>query len=548
MDPSHNTNNNTKQFPKKSKISKNNNSINKKPNAINSNNNNNISTPNKLLNSNFNTIESNSEFINRIQNDEGGILECPSLNDQDITTINSNNISNGKKSNLHSIITEDSIHDNYISNNIFKKQFKAASKNDMHNLNTGTNNNIDINNQSNSHNNILNLRNLINNNHSSNTNNPNNKTRNLSLNQSNQVNPHKINSTNLLNLNSAILKRGLKKHDNFSTKKRVRSIIQQEIHDPTTSQLGFLDNIYDHENKPENEFETMECFIKLKVEEFNTTLFTILSIGSSLVYHDLNNYGGDFIKNPELLNKFIIGSIIICSVCNILFLVSMFFRYTLLINFQRSGGNASLADNILSRKYIGYFISEIILAIIHPNLGFHYLKHTTDNNWYLEVLKYNINDFIILLSFLRIYVLFRFLIVMSNYFSAKALRVSKMVGKGLDHTFAIKCLIKVKPYMFVCILGVLSVAGLSFMLRIIEGPVFNKKFEDGVDTSNIIDFRSMNNCIWVVCVTMTTVGYGDFYPYTNLGRLIALITAIIGNIVMSLMIVSLQNSLLFNSN
>jgi len=41
---------------------------------------------------------------------------------------------------------------------------------------------------------------------------------------------------------------------------------------------------------------------------------------------------------------------------------------------------------------------------------------------------------------------------------------------------------------------------------------------------------------------MTTVGYGDFYPHTPLGRFIAIMSCIFGNIMISLMVVSLTTS------
>lgn len=43
-------------------------------------------------------------------------------------------------------------------------------------------------------------------------------------------------------------------------------------------------------------------------------------------------------------------------------------------------------------------------------------------------------------------------------------------------------------------------------------------------------------------VTMTTVGYGDGFPITHMGRFITLIASVIGNLLVSLMTVSLTNT------
>ena len=47
---------------------------------------------------------------------------------------------------------------------------------------------------------------------------------------------------------------------------------------------------------------------------------------------------------------------------------------------------------------------------------------------------------------------------------------------------------------------------------------------------------------------MTTVGYGDYYPITNLGRLVNIFVSIWGTFLTSLMVVALQNLLVFTDN
>lgn len=79
---------------------------------------------------------------------------------------------------------------------------------------------------------------------------------------------------------------------------------------------------------------------------------------------------------------------------------------------------------------------------------------------------------------------------------------------------------------------------LSFMLKILEGQTY-------IIEKSTQDFRQIQNCLWNVLVTMTTVGYGDYFPITNFGRIVNVLTSIGGSCLISLLTLSLQNALTF---
>lgn len=48
--------------------------------------------------------------------------------------------------------------------------------------------------------------------------------------------------------------------------------------------------------------------------------------------------------------------------------------------------------------------------------------------------------------------------------------------------------------------------------------------------------------MWLIIITMTTVGFGEGYPSTHLGRFVGVMACIIGMLLVSLMVVSLTLS------
>lgn len=54
---------------------------------------------------------------------------------------------------------------------------------------------------------------------------------------------------------------------------------------------------------------------------------------------------------------------------------------------------------------------------------------------------------------------------------------------------------------------------------------------------------NLNKSLWVTMITIATVGYGDFYPYTDLGRLAMTLGLFYGVTITSLFTAILYNML-----
>ena len=75
-------------------------------------------------------------------------------------------------------------------------------------------------------------------------------------------------------------------------------------------------------------------------------------------------------------------------------------------------------------------------------------------------------------------------------------------------------------------------------MRIFELPYFRMKTEDD-ELHGMMD--NYFNALWLIVITITTVGYGDVSPCTNPGRLIAMISALWGAFLISLLVLTVGN-------
>ena len=108
-----------------------------------------------------------------------------------------------------------------------------------------------------------------------------------------------------------------------------------------------------------------------------------------------------------------------------------------------------------------------------------------------------------------------------------------------DVGFLIKCEFNRRPYIVVITSFLIVTILLGFLVRAYESTYY-RETPNGIIINDY--FKLFFNCFWFMVVTMMTVGYGDGYPLSHLGRIIAFIGCVLGTMIVSLMVVSLQNT------
>lgn len=152
---------------------------------------------------------------------------------------------------------------------------------------------------------------------------------------------------------------------------------------------------------------------------------------------------------------------------------------------------------------------------------------------------YSYDSIIAILTTLRLFLVARLYIHISIWLSDEAYEIGKKLGITPTFSISIKADLKHQPYLIIAGAIIFTVIIIGFAVRNLE-----RTFES--DEKSSLDFTYLTNGWWLTVVTMTTVGYGDGYPSTHLGRFIMLITAVMSLIIVSLYVVALTVASMFN--
>lgn len=85
---------------------------------------------------------------------------------------------------------------------------------------------------------------------------------------------------------------------------------------------------------------------------------------------------------------------------------------------------------------------EQLVMLISPYPYLQQIKYTEVNLNWSTTISYEVNQILMCLSFARIYILLRYVLIVSKFMNPRSKRVCVMNGCEADHMFAIKAIMK----------------------------------------------------------------------------------------------------------
>jgi hypothetical protein len=152
------------------------------------------------------------------------------------------------------------------------------------------------------------------------------------------------------------------------------------------------------------------------------------------------------------------------------------------------------------------------------------------------VYPFKLNYVLTLLSLLRLYTLARTHLLTTPYMNPRSHRITKMYLCKADYLHALKCIFKDYPNKLVGTYFFISILIFSFAMRVCERPLAR------IPDAKLYQFEYLTNSIWYMITTMATVGYGEFYPHTSIGRGVCALLIVWSIIIVSIMVVVMNNT------
>lgn len=162
-------------------------------------------------------------------------------------------------------------------------------------------------------------------------------------------------------------------------------------------------------------------------------------------------------------------------------------------------------------------------------------------------LNLNFASICLTLMMFRLILLFRLFLYYSKWADLAVRNQCRKLGVYRPLVFALKACLNDRPHFLLIPAFAISTLALGVALQIYEKP-FNENNALYADNGSTQDYGFLYNSMWLILLTMTTVGFGDTFPRTHMGRIITIITIIWGTFLLSLMIIMFNNYILFSRN
>lgn len=235
----------------------------------------------------------------------------------------------------------------------------------------------------------------------------------------------------------------------------------------------------------------------------------------------------------------------ITSISTLITIILIIFHYRIKKIFLIFKYEIPLNSTVLPLNLTVRMIIEIIVLIVHTppffnNMVVNYRYSTVNVE---EDIPIYIDLFISAFILTRVYLLFKYYSNYSRFGGVFASMVCSECNAKGGFTFTYKSGIKEHYFIFVLVFMVFTIFIFGYALRNCEVSFIRE-----IPEKYFQDWTQISNGFWFMTTNILLFGYGDYYPTTILGRIIAFVTCIWGIIVEGFLIKAILNIIKMDKN
>ncbi|CAD8175502.1 unnamed protein product [Paramecium octaurelia] len=294
-------------------------------------------------------------------------------------------------------------------------------------------------------------------------------------------------------------------------------------------------NILNDGEKKKSSFEdsriTMLLFEKYKTVEL-ARFFTITATITLIVFEYEYSYSDYLTRTLDEEMKLFLYLIMFLTILSI---ILTFISYQVLMAYQKEAQMITPQANLSETSLIWGIAWEIILLILIPTPYTRYQRIEFQQRYTGTMRFYFLNEILTFFAMFKGFLLLNIIFKFQKYSSSRIGRICRLYSADFNTHLMLKLCIRDKPFETQSILFAGGMFVFGYSLEVAERALF--RLEDSVDSSYIGDR------FWINLITIFTVGYGDFFPYTDLGRVAMGCGVVYGVVVTSLFTATLYNLL-----
>ena len=203
----------------------------------------------------------------------------------------------------------------------------------------------------------------------------------------------------------------------------------------------------------------------------------------------------------------------------------------------RIGGTVYRRDSTRRRRQ---FIMDVLIILIFPYPWLEFYIHVPlRHNFHTISTCYTAAELLYCLMLLRFFYVLRAIANYSRFQDEMARVYCREYKVRANFMFSIKCLLINHPWELILFIALFNLFFSAMAYRVFERPLdaFSKEY-----------YSKPMTAIWYMLENVSTLGYGELYPYSYPARTVSVLAYLAGAILFALMIIKLQDSSNLNDN